>query len=612
LAASQLRTVIHHLRKNVLADSAAALTDGQLLEAFINRKDEAAFEALVRRHGPMVLGVCRRILRDHHDADDAFQATFLVLVRKAASVKPREMVGNFLYGVARTTAQRARIGAARRAVRERQVAVLPEREAAEPDDLWQELQPLLDQELGRLPEKYRVPILLCDLGGKSIKQAAHQLRWPQGTLAGRLARARALLAKRLSRYGVLTSGAALAPALAQKALASLPPSLVAATPRAASRWAGNMAATGLISPQVAGLTEGVLRMMVVNKFKTIAMVLMIAALVGGAGLFYRTQAAEPATNAPPATALLEDAPANDATEEAPQPSNQSLLPTGLMPRQALVSLDKRGRLLVRTLDIVYEPTAVSFRGKTYTSYQTTEMLRSEHYEMDMVKVFDARGKSILKKILPDLLKKETVALVSTEPKAADPLNLRLFKEATLLFVLPSRLPPTPPPAPVAPGMPYYQAPTYGGPVSALVEPPAPATAPGSPAVIPPPVATPQPSINSAETDQEATRGDMETIGTPWGGQQILVTTPNLKIPLAIEPEQRAAAKELRLFVSANKGETWKCVATTPPEGGSIVFRTPKDGLYYFAVQPVGQDGKAPPSESLHAQVTVEVRTSQRP
>src|SRR6516225_9442119 len=114
------------LRRTVLAGCQADLTDGQLLENYLSRRDEAAVAALVRRHGPMVWGVCRRIARNHHDAEDAFQATFLVLVRKAASVVPREMVGNWLYGVARQTALKSRATAAKRQARERQVQQMPE------------------------------------------------------------------------------------------------------------------------------------------------------------------------------------------------------------------------------------------------------------------------------------------------------------------------------------------------------------------------------------------------------------------------------------------------------------------------------------------------------
>src|SRR5436305_4128633 len=125
---SPVRKVIEHVRRAVLRRGADARTDGQMLGQFVRDRDETSFEALVRRHGPMVLGVCRRVLRNGHDAEDAFQATFLVLVRKAASVKPREMVGNWLYGVAHQTAVRARFAAAKRRAKERQVTPMPEPE----------------------------------------------------------------------------------------------------------------------------------------------------------------------------------------------------------------------------------------------------------------------------------------------------------------------------------------------------------------------------------------------------------------------------------------------------------------------------------------------------
>src|SRR6202165_4435227 len=156
--------VIQHLRRTVFLRVGAGQTDGQLLEDFLSRRDEAALAALVWRYGPMVWGVCRRVLRNHHDAEDAFQATFSVLVRKAASIRPREMVGNWLYGVAYQTALRARVAAAKRWVKERQVVVMPEPKAVQ-EGLWHDMLPLLDQELNCLPAKYRFPIVLCDLEG---------------------------------------------------------------------------------------------------------------------------------------------------------------------------------------------------------------------------------------------------------------------------------------------------------------------------------------------------------------------------------------------------------------------------------------------------------------
>src|SRR5687768_6135116 len=154
MTTGQTGEVLRHLRRRVLLRDGAGLTDGQLLGRFVERRDEAAFAALVRRHGPMVWGVCRRVL-GHQDAEDAFQAAFLVLARKAPSVLPRDMVANWLYGVARQTALKARARAARRRGREKQVAEMPE--SAMPDrDRSDERLALLDQELSRLPDKYRV------------------------------------------------------------------------------------------------------------------------------------------------------------------------------------------------------------------------------------------------------------------------------------------------------------------------------------------------------------------------------------------------------------------------------------------------------------------------
>jgi RNA polymerase sigma factor (sigma-70 family) len=165
MATSQTSEVIQHLRRMVLLREGAGLTDGQLLENYLSRRDETALAALVQRHGPMVWGVCRRVLPNYHDAEDAFQATFLVLVRKAAGIAARELLANWLHGVAHQTALNVRAMVARRKGREREVAEMPEPAVAE-QELWRDLQPLLDDELSRLPDTYRVVIVLCDLEGK--------------------------------------------------------------------------------------------------------------------------------------------------------------------------------------------------------------------------------------------------------------------------------------------------------------------------------------------------------------------------------------------------------------------------------------------------------------
>ena len=285
--ASGANTMLRDLHTLFEAGTFVGLSDGQLLERFISRREEAALEALMQRHGPMVWGVCRRVLRDHHDAEDAFQATFLVLARRAASVVPREKVGNWLYGVAYQTARKARAMRAKRRLRESQVPDAPESAAAS-DVRRDDLSEWLDHELSRLPEKYRTPIVLCELEGKTHGEAAAQLGWPIGTVSGRLSRARVMLAKRLTRRGVSISGGALIGLLAQQpstASAAVPASLISSTIKAATRFAaGRTATAGVASPGAAALTEEVLRAMLFHRIKITAEALLLLALAG-AGLW---------------------------------------------------------------------------------------------------------------------------------------------------------------------------------------------------------------------------------------------------------------------------------------------------------------------------------------
>ena len=275
MSTSERNTVLERIRRTTFFQLAADHTDGQLLDCYVASGNEAAFEALVRRHGPMVLGVCRRLLLDAHDAEDAFQATFLALVRKAASIVPRERVGSWLYGTACLAARKARATIAKRRGRERQVMTMPE-PASIAESLWHDLLPVLDQELAHLPDKLRLPIVLCDLECKTRKEAARQLGWPEGTIAGRLAQGRTLLARRLRKHGLPLSGGMLAALLSQNPVsARLPLALVQATVQAASVFAaGKTIATGMISTPVAALTEGVLKAMLLKKIK-----IMLAALV---------------------------------------------------------------------------------------------------------------------------------------------------------------------------------------------------------------------------------------------------------------------------------------------------------------------------------------------
>jgi RNA polymerase sigma factor (sigma-70 family) len=303
--ATRTSAIIQRLRKALqIQPRGTGETDGQLLGCFVASRDEAAFAALVLRHGPMVWGVCRRLL-NHHDAEDAFQAAFLVLFRKAASIRRRELLANWLYGVAHQTAMQARRAASRRGIRERQVGIMVDQVAAEPDH-GQELHRLLDQELSCLPARYRAVIVLCDLEGKTRREAARHLGVPEGTIAGRVARARAMLAKRLRRLGLVISGGALAVALTHKsASAAVPTSAMTGAIKAAALYsAGQVAAAGAISGHVTALAEGVLKTMLLRKLQIAAALLAaIVTLGSGAGLIYQARASEqrqgqPATERP--------------------------------------------------------------------------------------------------------------------------------------------------------------------------------------------------------------------------------------------------------------------------------------------------------------------------
>ncbi len=229
----------------------------------------------------MVFSISHRILGNQQDAQDSVQTTFLVLVHKAKSVRPREMVGNWLYAVARQTAIRMRSQIAKRWRRERQVMVMPDPQLL-PSEYNEDLYLLLDQELSRLAEKYRIAILLCELQGKTRKQAAQQLGWPEGTLSSRLARGKAMLAKRLARHGLSVSAGTLTAALFQDvASASLPPTLVSTTVKAASLLVtGKPVASGLISAKVASLAGGVMKTMLLTKLKIATAALTLFAALG--------------------------------------------------------------------------------------------------------------------------------------------------------------------------------------------------------------------------------------------------------------------------------------------------------------------------------------------
>lgn len=323
MVTSGSKTLLLHLRRAALLGAGPEISDGQLLEQFISRRDEAAFATLVRRHGPLVFGVCRRIIGNVHDAEDAFQATFLVLARKAANIARREAVGNWLYGVAYRTARRAKAAATRRWAREKQVNNMPH-PMVEPVDCIQDLAPVLDEEVNKLADKYRLPLVLCLLEGRPRRQVARHLNLPEGTLSTRLARARKILDQGLRRRGVTLSAGALATILgSDAALASVPLPLASSTVKAAiSVAAGSAAASWTVSAKVVVLTEGVLNALLLTKLG-IALGVLLAASILACGV---------ATLAPPSLVIAQtpDRGQAPAARKQPKPGHHSSGPGTLL------------------------------------------------------------------------------------------------------------------------------------------------------------------------------------------------------------------------------------------------------------------------------------------
>jgi RNA polymerase sigma factor (sigma-70 family) len=296
------------------------LPDDRLLRRFVARHDEASFAALVRRHGPLVLGVCRRLLSDPSDVEDAFQATFLVLVRRAATLDGRRTLGPWLYGVARRTALKARAGARCRRARQQEVTDMPAPQAADPLEN-RELQQLLEEELDRLPEKYREPLVLCYLQGRTHEQAARELGRPPGSMSRHVGRALELLRGRLVRRGVVLSGGPLAAVLATElAEGAVPPTLAAGTIRTALL----VAAGGPASAPAAALAAAVCREVTRAQVRAATALLALAVLVVGAGWVVCQTLARPADK--PALGNA------DPGAEAPGRDGGDPLPTGALAR----------------------------------------------------------------------------------------------------------------------------------------------------------------------------------------------------------------------------------------------------------------------------------------
>jgi RNA polymerase sigma factor (sigma-70 family) len=335
MAHAAIHYVLQYLRRLPLIGQ-ADLDDTQLLRRFVEDADEAAFTLLVRRHGPMVWGVCQRLLTCSQDAEDAFQATFLVLVRRARRLRSG-LLGPWLHEVAKRTALKLRATTARR--QQRECAAVTEFSAEDPflEKAWNELRPVLDEEVGRLPEKYRTPFVLCYLEGLTNEAAAEKLGCPKGTVLSRLSRGRELLRRRLTRRGVGLSAGVLTAALSENSASSaVPPLVIDTTIRSCLGVAAGGTAT-VLSAQVAALAEGVLHNMFLTQLKMTAMLaLTIGVLGSGVGLL----AHDSASRSEPVPAAEVPNPPKADPVLAENPEAQEKRPAGDTKKPSLVNIDQ--------------------------------------------------------------------------------------------------------------------------------------------------------------------------------------------------------------------------------------------------------------------------------
>jgi RNA polymerase sigma factor (sigma-70 family) len=343
MADLHINSLLHHLG-TVAGPHAVRATDQELLARYVHQRDDTAFTLLVQRHGPMVLGICRRLLQNVHDAEDAFQAAFLVLARRAGAIRNTESLAAWLFGVARRVALRARVEASRR-------PIVPVRATTAANDpvaatAWRELQQVLDEEIARLPARYRAPLLLCCVEGRSREEAARELGWTLGAVKGRLERGRQLLRRRLVRRGIAPTAVLVGLGLAQAAAGAVPAGLVSATSRAAT--------AGSASAAAAALAEGCLRSATAGRWSVAAGLLLTLAVAGTAASLLGRATPEPEP-APP--------PTGQATEVRPQVRTDrygDALPHGAVTRLGTVRFRHEGE----GYSVVFSPDGTTLAART--------------------------------------------------------------------------------------------------------------------------------------------------------------------------------------------------------------------------------------------------------
>jgi RNA polymerase sigma factor (sigma-70 family) len=340
MAAIPVRTFLQRLGQRLVAETLADRSDRQLVEQFLAGSGPAVFETIVRRHGPMVYRVCWRVLNHHQDAEDAFQATFLLLAQKLRTVRKYASLASWLHGVAHRVALKARTEAATRRRHEQQAPVSQNRP---PEEItWGELSAVLDAELAGLPEKWRLPLVLCYLEGRTQDEAAAQLGWSKRTLRRRLEEGRTALGRRLARRGVWP--AALSAVLLSDCVASaaVPPTLLDATVAVATVVAAGQTAAGLVSAQVATLTQGVMTPMLLPRLTVATALLVLGAMVAGIGqLAHHSLLAKPQEDRQAEARDVDQPGRNDGKEQAITDRHGDPLPAGAVARLGTVRLRHR-------------------------------------------------------------------------------------------------------------------------------------------------------------------------------------------------------------------------------------------------------------------------------
>ncbi len=396
-------TLLRHIRMLATQADVERLSDRELLKRFTAERDQAAFANLMRRHGPMVHGVCRRVLRQAQDAEDVFQATFLVLAQKSSALRWQESVGNWLHGVAYRLALKVKTRAAKRNAKQSRVRQPPVNDLLD-EVTVREAQTILDEELARLPENYRAPIVLCCLEGKARDEAARHLGWPMGLVKARLEEGRKRLRRRLIRRGFTLAAGLTAVLLAEGVTpAAVPVALADSTVRAALLFAARSApAAGLVSAEVAALVKEATKAMLVTKLKTVKVLLLAASLIAaGAGvLAQRRPAIQPAPQLPTDSAKAKDDKADpprlaaekqDRTDRYGDP-----LPPGAIARLGTMRL--RHADTIHQVSLSPDGKVLAAAGMTYNFYlwdvATGRVKRREHRGAGRAVAFSSDGKTL--------------------------------------------------------------------------------------------------------------------------------------------------------------------------------------------------------------------------